>query len=260
MNIITNKYYITRTGEFATDANKKIAYTILGLSLCYHDYIQRNTIEYMSVFIGSSIFWTFIELFLNITKSRVINPMVLKVRKRTKIPINKYIGIVLQGTQEGGVVTIIGLYFGDRLFSLYYQSIYHLIIFYMMMNMLYKKSNLKIRSRRQINTPSSLMIMGTVSVYNAITMYYNQPHLYRIITMFLSMIYISSLWTYVSYKKMFRNVETEISDKNGHYNLFDTSKNTIFNVLMYDILFEIGIAYVTFYNLFIIHLPILHKS
>jgi hypothetical protein len=74
------------------------------------------------------------------------------------------------------------------------------------------------------------------------------------------MIYISSVWTYVSYKKMFRNVETEISDKNGHYNLIDTSKNTIFNVLMYDILFEIGIAYVTFYNLFIIHLPILHKS
>ena len=68
MNIISNKYYITRTGEFATDANKKIAYTILGLSLCYHDYIQRNTIEYMSVFIGSSIFWTFIELFLNINQ------------------------------------------------------------------------------------------------------------------------------------------------------------------------------------------------
>lgn len=262
MNIIENKYYITRTGEFATDANKKIAYIILGLSLCYHDYIQRNTIEYMSVFIGSSIFWTFIELFLNITKSRVINPMVLKVRKRTKIPINKYLGIVLQGTQEGGVVTIIGLYFGDRLFSLYYQSIYHLIIFYMVMNMIYKTSNLKIRSRRQINTPSSLMIMGTVSVYNAITIYYNQSHLYRIITMFLSMIHISSLWTYVSYKKKFRNVETEIiNDNDGkNYSLIDTSKNTIFNVLMYDILFEIGIAYVTFYNLFIIHLPILHRS
>ena len=256
MDIITKKYYITRRGEFATDANKKIAYTILGLCLCYHDYIERNTIEYISVFMGASLFWTVIELFLNMTKSRIINPMVLKVRKRFEIPVNKYIGIALQGTQEGGVVTVIGLYFGDRSRSIHYQTIYHMIILYMILNMTCKKSNLKTRSRRQINTCSSLSIMGTVTLYNAATLYYNQRHLYRILNMFLSMIYISSIWTYVSYKKMFRNVETEsINNKTNEYELDTSTNKTVFNVLAYDVIFEIGLAYITFYNLFIVHFP-----
>lgn len=255
MNIFTNKYYITRTGDFATNANKKFAYTILGLGLCYNDYIKRNTLEYVSVFIGSSIFWTLIELFLNITKSRVINPMNIKIGNKIKVPVNKYVSIALQGTQEGGVVTLIGLYFGDRISSYYYQTIYHIIISYMVINMFYKKSNLKIRSRRQINTPSSLLIMGTVTVYNAITIYHNPEHVFRVAMMFLSMVYISSIWTYVSYKKMFRNVETEMLDDNKKYSIVISSKNTVFNVLIYDVIFEIGIAYITFYNLFIIHLP-----
>lgn len=258
MDIITKKYYITRRGEFATDANKKLAYTILGLCLCYHDYIERNTLEYISVFIGSSLFWTVIELFLNVSKSRIINPMVLKVRRRFEIPVNKYIGIALQGTQEGGVVTIIGLYFGDRLLSMHHQAVYHLIIFYMVVNMINKNSNLTTRSRRQVNTMSSLAIMGTVTLYNAITIYYNPIHIYRIFTMFLSMIYISSIWTYISYKKMFRDVEIEgIHEKSGEYRLECSPKKIVFNVLTYDIIFEIGIAYITFYNLFVIHFPII---
>jgi len=258
MDIITKKYYITRTGDFATDANKKIAYTLLGLLLCYHDYMQHGTLEYMSVFIGSSLFWTAIELFLNITKSRVIKPMTIKLRSKRKIEVNKYIGIVLQGTQEGGVVTIIGLYFGDRIFSAYYQALYHAIVLYMVVNMLSKTSNLKIRSRRQVNTISSVAIMGTVTLYNAATIYYNRSHMYRLFTMFLCMIHISSIWTYVSYKKMFRGVEVEkINNNTGEYILDCSYEKTIFNVLAYDVIFEIGIAYITFYNLFVIHFHII---
>jgi hypothetical protein len=258
MDIITKKYYITRTGDFATDANKKIAYILIGLCLCYHDYIERNTLEYMSVFIGSSLFWTVIELFLNVTKSRIINPMVIKLRKKTKLPVNKYIGIALQGTQEGGVVTIIGLYFGDRSLSMHYQAVYHMLIFYMAVNMISKNSNLTTRSRRQVNTTTSLSIMATATLYNTITMFYNTSHIYRIFTMFLSMIYISSIWTYISYKKMFRDVEIEgIDEKSGEYRVEYSPKKTVFNVLTYDIIFEIGIAYITFYNLFVIHFPII---
>lgn len=257
MNMLfTNKYYITRTGDFATDANKKLGYTMLGVCLCYHDYIERGTLEYASIFMGASLFWTAIELFLNMTKSRLIKPMVLQVRRRVRIPVNKYIGIALQGTQEGGVVTVIGLYFGDRSRSIHYQTIYHIIILYMMLNMTCKKSNLKTRSRRQINTCSSLSIMGTVTLYNAATLYYNQRHLYRILNMFLSMIYISSIWTYVSYKKMFRNVETEsFHTETNDYELDTSTNKTVFNVLAYDVIFEIGLAYITFYNLFIVHFP-----
>ena len=76
--------------------------------------------------------------------------------------LNKYVGISLQGVQEGGVVTIIGLYFGDRFYSLFYQCFYHALICYMVINILNKKSNTKILSKRQINTPGSLCLMSSV--------------------------------------------------------------------------------------------------
>jgi len=256
--ILTSKYYITRTGEFATDANKKILYIILASCLCYHDYISRNNTEYISIFIGASLFWILIELFLNLSKSRIINPMVINFWYGKKINLNTYTSICLQGIQEGGVVTIIGLYFGDRFMNLYYQGIFHIIIFYMLGNMIIKKSNLKIRSRRQVNTPSSIVIMGSVTLYNFMMSYYYQHHIYRQGYMFISMVYISTIWTYVSYYKRFRSVETEILDIETYkYTIQKHNNTTSFYILTYDVIFEIGIAYVTFYNLFIIQYPII---
>ena len=42
-NLLYNKYYIIRTGDFATNANKKIIYITLGLGLCFHDYNVNHT-------------------------------------------------------------------------------------------------------------------------------------------------------------------------------------------------------------------------
>jgi len=255
--IFTNKYYITRTGEFATNANKKIIYTILAGCLCLHDYISRDNTEYISVFIGASLCWTLIELFLNLSKIRIINPMVINCWYGKKINLNKYTSICFQGIQEGGVVTIIGLYFGDRFMNLYSQGIFHTIILYMLGNMVVKESNLKIRSRRQVNTSSSLVIMGSVTLYNFMMSYYYQQHMYRQFYMFISMVYISTIWTYVSYCKRFRNVETEILDIETYkYIIQKHNHTTSFYILTYDVIFEIGIAYVTFYNLFVIQFPI----
>ena len=64
-NLLYNKYYIIRTGDFATNANKKIIYITLGLGLCFHDYNVNHTMEYYYVMFGSSFIWTLIELFLN---------------------------------------------------------------------------------------------------------------------------------------------------------------------------------------------------
>ena len=93
--------------------------------------------------IGSSIIWTAIELFLNVQKIRTIKPMKIMWNNQSK-NLNKYAGICLQGMQEGGVVTIIGLYFGDRFYSGFYQCFYHLLITYMVVNMIRKKSNTKL--------------------------------------------------------------------------------------------------------------------
>lgn len=248
-DVLYNKYYIIRTGDFATNANKKIIYIFLGLGLCFHDYNVNNNNEYFQLMLGSSILWTCIELFLNEQQIRIIKPMKLYYREKSFV-LNKYIGISLQGIQEGGVVTIIGLYFGDRFYTLYYQVLYHILIGYMVSNMVSKESNTKILSKRQINTFSSLLIMTSSTLWNGIIIYYRPHHIMRVFKMFLSMIYISSIWTYISYYKGFRQVEVHIKENNHYY---IKGKNWIdpFFILGYDVIFEIGIAYITFFNLFI---------
>lgn len=250
MNLIQDKYFIVRTGDFATDANKKIAYFLLACLLCLHDGIINKNKEYLAVMAGSSIIWTFVELFLNETKVRIIKPMKITWNKHHLI-LNKYVGIFLQGIQEGGVVTILGLYFGDRFYSYFYQSFFHSIIFYMTMNMLNKKSDTSILSKRQINTPASLCLMGSATIFNVLVVIYKPNHFYRTLNMFLAMIYLCSIWTVVSYYKGFRKVEVYMYNNNDNTrkqnNLIDA-----FLILGYDVVFEIGIAYITFYNMFII--------
>ena len=72
-------------------------------------------------------------------------------------------------------------------------------------------------------------------------------------------------WTFFSWYKGFRTIEVHI--KNSKYNyITDINNNSIqeynikplikldiFYILSYDIIFEIGVAYILFYNLFLQH-------
>jgi|UniRef100_A0A6C0IPG5 hypothetical protein len=250
-NIINNKYYIIRTGDFATNANKKILYLLFGVLLCIDDYYTSQSYDCLSIMIGSSVSWTIIELLLHASKTRVIKPMFISYSNRQiKLPI--YIGVCLQGIQEGGVVSTFGLYFGDRLLMPNYTIIYHLFLIYMVINMSYKQTNNEILSKRQVNTKSSLLLIGSMTMYNGISMYNHPEHIPREILMCVSMLYMSSIWTVVSYYKGFRKVEVQ-EYKNNHYIIKPTRTVDVFYILGYDVVFEICIAYLTFYNWFVLH-------
>ena len=82
--------------------------------------------------------------------------------------------------------------------------------------------------------------------------------------MFATMIYICSFWTFFAWLFKFRQVEIHTKNKNliddneYPYNMDQKSiiqKGThmeSFYVLAYDVIFEIGFAYVLFYNLFFV--------
>lgn len=255
MNILRNKYFIIRTGDFATNANKKILYIFLSFLLCLHDSIINTNLEYFVIMLFSSFIWSLIELLLNVQKIRVIKPMKIIWNEHSWL-LNKYIGICLQGAQEGGVVTIIGLYFGDRFYSIFYQLIYHILIVYMVLNILKKETNNTTLSRRQINTPGSLCLMTSATIFNIWTLMNYPSHFYREIHMFISMIYICSIWSIISYYKDFRKVKVYIYNNNVFILKPDTSMDALL-ILGYDVVFEIGIAYMTFYNI-CIPLKIVH--
>jgi hypothetical protein len=256
MTLFDDKYYIIRHGDFATNGNKKIFYSMLSILLCIEEYISIQSTDCFRIMTGSTIVWTIIESFLYYNKTRVIKPMYFYSYDNSKVKLNRFFGIFLQGFQEGGVVTTIGLYFGDRLFQYNYLVVFHFFILYIVINMLFKNinntDNTANLSKRQINTLPSLTIMTSISLYNSLSFYLHPQHRIRQIYMFATMIYISSIWTIIAYYKNCRSVEVFIKDKNEQYILQKTSYYHALLILGYDVFFEIGIAYLTFYNWFIL--------
>ena len=250
MELLNNRYYIVRNGDFATDGNTKILYCIFSILLSIEDYINNNSINCFSIMIGSTIIWTIIEYILYITNTRIIKPMYIYFLEK-KIELPKYISLFLQGFQEGGFITTVGLYFGDRLNNINYLIIYHSLIIFMIINIITKYNIIK-SSKRHINTYESLIIMGLVTIYNFKMIYQNPEHIWRQLKMFTSMVYLSSIWTFFTWYKGFRTAEVYLMNENNKYIKKQVNTLDIFLILLYDIIFEIGIAYLTFYNLFII--------
>ena len=250
MFLINNKYYIVRLGDFATNGNTKILYFIFSLFLCIEEYITIKSFDCIKIMLGSSIIWSIIELFLHLSNTRIIKPMQIGFGNN-KRNINTYLGICLQGIQEGGFVTTTGLYFGDRIFNLKYLIYLHLFVLFIILNIIIKKNN-KEASKRQINSYNSIIFMTVSILYNLKMIYQYPNHIYRQFKMFLMMIYICSIWTYVVWYNNFRKVEILIKDENNKYVEKKINNLDSLYILGYDVIFEIGIAYLTFYNLFII--------
>ena len=115
--LFNNKYYIIRVGDFATNGNRKILYFLFSLLLCFEEYFTIQSLNCFKIMFGSSIIWSFIELLLHLSNTRIIKPMYIGFGENKRI-INNYLGICLQGLQEGGFVTTFGLYFRIDYFKL----------------------------------------------------------------------------------------------------------------------------------------------
>ena len=267
MDYIQNKYHIIRVGNFATNGNTKILYGLISGLLCMDDYISRNSTDCFTIWVGSTAVWSVVEFCLHMSNTRRINPMYMYIFNE-KYQLSKIMGIILQGFQEGGFITTVGLYYGDRLNNANTFREFHLLILFVITTVVNRPNNTeltKISSKRQVNTIGSILFIGSITLYNTFILYQHPEHIQRQLSMFLTMIYFSSYWTFFAWYKGFRTIEVQI--KNPKYclesvigssdslqpyftksvNLFDT-----FCILTYDVLFEIGIAYVFFYNIFLV--------
>ena len=250
--ILTNdRYYILRVGDFATNANTKLYYGLFTFVLCFEEYITTNRTYCFHIMTNATIIWTIIEFFLHYSNTRIIKPMYLNYHNYSvQLPTN--IGIFLQGFQEGGCITTIGLYFGDRLYIYKYCFFLHVLILFITMNVLIKTKRAGQSSKRHVNSASSLSLMGAITIYDILILYRNPLHFQRQMKMLFVMIYVCSFWTTAVWYKGFRKVKVYTPN---HNNVYISKKNNYidtFIVLSYDIIFEIGMAYLYFYNISII--------
>jgi len=248
MFLTNKKYNIVRIGDFATKANTKINYCLFSIGLCLDDYITNNSIDCFIILSYSTLIWTFIEFVLHISNTRRIKPMVFYYSKDNSQVVPHYLGLFLQGFQEGGCITTIGLYFGDRLFSFNHLIFLHILITFIVINVYNKKTSSERNSTRQVNTTGSLITMSAVTLCNLKTLYEHQQYFYRQLSMFFVMIYVSAWWTVSVWCKGFRTVDVYIKDQYDQYIIKKYSLYDTFIVLSYDVIFEIAMAYLFFFN------------
>jgi len=246
-----DKYNIVRIGDFATKANTKINYCLFSLGLCLEEYITNNSTDCFMLLGYSTLIWTFIEFFLHTSNTRIIKPMVYHYDKNNSVTVPHYLGLFIQGFQEGGVITTFGIYFGDRFYSFEHNICLHVLIALIVLNVYNKPKTTTQTSVRQVNTTGSLLGMSSITLYNINSLYQYPEHRYRQFYMFFVMMYVSSWWTFTAWYNGFRKVDVYIKDDNDLYvlkksNIFDTVM-----VLSYDVFIEIAMAYLTFYNFLI---------
>ncbi len=255
--LFDNQYYMIRNGDFATNANTKIIYGLVSTGLCIDDYMNRNSLDCFVVLIGSTAVWSFVELMLHLSKTRNIKPMFI-IYGNNKKQLPQSVGIILQGFQEGGFITTLGLYYGDRLYETYYQIQLHMLIILVVSN-IYIKTNKVRSSKRQVNAKGTLACIGGITVYNMYMCYTHPEHIDRQMSMFLVMVYVCSYWTFFTWYRGFRMIEVyepqmiEENDNTNetikHYISYPANNWETFCVLAYDVIFEIGVAYIFFYNM-----------
>lgn len=261
MNIIRNKYHIVRYGDFATNGNAKFSYGLFATMLCIDDYRTQNSIDCATIALGTSILWTIVEVYLHTSKTRIIKPMWLgfKNRPNMQITLPPILGATLQGIQEGGVVTTLGLYYGDRIYNPTTIIRLHIFIAIVILNVCIRNTpDTNKLSKRQINTTGSMLFIGSVTLFDIIMLWRHPEHAFRQLKMVLVMIYICAWWTFIAWFRGFRSVEVQLQKQKNNCdtdNAYDTKPITIFDTLMilgYDVIFEVGAAYLFFYNIFLI--------
>jgi len=241
------EYYIIRHGNFATNGNIKLLYGSLSLLLGVADYMSRGSSDCLVILVGSTTIWSGVESYLHVSGTRIIKPMKLIVTGHTyTTPL--WASVIVQGLQEGGLITTLGLYFGDRIWDPLSIIMFHVFLLFSIINVC-SQTNLPKSSKRMVNTNASVGFIGLVTTYDLYVMAYaDTTLLYRQISMLLVMIYFSAWWTCATWWVGSRGIEV----KDPNVNLIETNPSNItFLVLAYDVVFEIGFAYLLFYNMFI---------
>lgn len=246
---------MVRVGDFATSGNNKLLFSIVSVALCAEEYFARGTTDCTAIMAGGAATWTVVEYMLHMSGTRVIRPMYVVGPLGTKIQLSRCTGVILQGMQEGGFVATAGLYFGDRLTDPKYFAGLHVLIVTIVATLFVKKRCVgaeteRVASRRQVNAPGSVAAMSCATLFNAHALITDTDSVHRVIPMFCVMVYICAIWTLCAWFRGFRRVEVESygTARPG------TPANTL-AVLGYDVVVEIGVAYTTFFFLFVNRAP-----
>ena len=268
-------YYILRSNTFARSANTKLLYTLGAICIA----VQQK--EYIILYTFSTGFWTFIEYLLVWTSIRKIKTMIFQPLSllpciptlyNRKYKLNQITSAVLRGSMEGGFITTYSLYWADNILVYPFSFIGSLIVIFMHTLVLnyntkisknrkilpnnynstlstYNNRNGKINhnSIRHVNSKRALTVLAGISI---IDVYYLAFIGFQREIVFLTMMIIfGSVWTSAHYLCNTRQVLCCNTRPFTDAHAYIPNKTHVFLTYYFDVVVEIGIAYMPFYFL-----------
>jgi hypothetical protein len=217
-------YFIVRNIGFATNGNIKLLFTLISLFICSFG------IDYLNLYLISTLYWATFEFLLQLFKIRKIESMHLYIFDEiVTLPIP--IACLFQGSMEAGFITISALLFTRS--SNITKLIYLLWIFLHTKYLCKKNITMTGSSRRRVTSKLSIIILSIVTIFDLI---YLLP---KFSEYFINMILIGSVWTIATYICGTRIVQDKNEEK--------VSLIQHFCVLTYDVIFEICCMYLPFF-------------
>jgi len=252
IDLLLEKIYMIRNGDFGTNFEAKLLLSIIGLSLCLLDYALMNKRkDYFRVFSTATIIWTISELMLHVLGIREMKDAFLF---GWKIPL--IIKTLLQGMAEGAFIAVFGIFIGDRIIAKEKkQKIIGLVVFsglmiFMILRTLNQSVAFKIiggdvASRRDIFSPVAIIFIG-FWIFVDVFWYFKKATKnlkIRALNMFLIMTIYGVVWNLVEYISNTRWVEIGTLEP---LNLYPAPLYLEIIILLYDGIIEIALIYVPY--------------
>ena len=237
-----------RNGLFGTNFEIKFILAILGIIICLYDWKKNKRKDYPVVFLYGSLFWFAIEFIIQLQGTRDIITATLFGKI---IPM--WFAALLRGISEGGLIALIGLFFGDRIFKKVYvkdkKKLISRILFAVFLILIvvsslsqalpFKDINGDVASRRLMFNPSAMFSLSLLFAFIIFWAYKadNKAKL-RSLYMFLIMVIASGIWTIA---EVFANTRwIELGTARAPFIIE-------FLVLSFDVVIEIALLYVPFF-------------
>ncbi|MFW9898545.1 MAG: hypothetical protein ACFFDO_04720 [Candidatus Thorarchaeota archaeon] len=243
--------FITRGGFWGEEWDFKLLFAIAAVCICITDWKWKERKDYFWVFLTGFIFWSLVELALQLTG---IRDMPNRYLFGMKIPI--WLSVPLQGLSEGVTVGIIGLFITDlyidketRKYSLITLAIVVVAITLVMFShgIYIPKVGGDVPSRREVFPIWELLIIPLISPAIYWIIKTDKESRKRGLYMFLVMFILGCMWYLVYWLSGQRWVEIGTKNPDGTYSNLRRAPPIIeFIVILYNALVEIALIYMPF--------------
>jgi hypothetical protein len=244
--MILETFYMIRAGNFGLNYAVKVYMTIFGLVLCIIDSQMHHRKDYWWVFFWGTLIWGGIELIMQLSGTRVTEPVYLY-----DIELPVYAAAILRGTSEGATIAVFGLFFGDRFLRkdsrTHAIATYSLIIGFILILAFLQALPVKIidvnsPSRRDIFTPMAVITLFSFLALDLVWLKRTSiESRKRALSMFGVMIIFAAIWTFAEFLANTRWIEMGIPP---NYEFAPPIMQ--FVVLAWDVIVEIGFCYLPY--------------